>query len=131
MSDQVPLRSGWVLAVVLGAGLLGSCGGGAAGGGRAAAPRTLEIVGSDQFRYQPAEIRVKVHQQVAVRLRNAGVLVHDFVTRGQAVDGKLEAQPGQFATGTFTAAARPGTYEFYCAQPGHEQAGMNGTIVVE
>jgi uncharacterized cupredoxin-like copper-binding protein len=26
---------------------------------------------------------------------------------------------------------KPGTYEFYCPVPGHEQAGMKGTLTVQ
>jgi uncharacterized cupredoxin-like copper-binding protein len=29
-----------------------------------------------------------------------------------------------------TANLKPGTYEFYCSVPGHEQAGMKGTLTV-
>ena len=34
-------------------------------------------------------------------------------------------------TVTFTAPAKPGQHRIYCDQPGHEQAGMVGTLVVE
>jgi plastocyanin len=110
------------------AALLAGCGGraGAAGGAR-----TIQIVGDDSFRFAPAEIRVKPNEKVTLRLRNTGVLVHDLYTRGQTADAKIEAAPGQSASGTFIAAAQPGRYEFYCAQPGHEQAGMKGTIIIE
>lgn len=110
--------------------LLAACGG-AGAARRGAAPRTVELAASDQFRFTPVELRVTAGQQVTVRLQNTGVLVHDFVTRGQGVDGKLQAAPGQTATGAFTAAAQPGRYEFVCIQPGHEQAGMKGTLIVE
>jgi len=106
--------------------LLAGCGGGGAAG-----PKTIDILAGDNFRFQPAEIRARPNEQVTVRVRNPGALVHDFVTRGQARDARLEIAAGQTATITFTAAARPGRYEFVCTQPGHEQAGMKGTIVVE
>jgi uncharacterized cupredoxin-like copper-binding protein len=32
---------------------------------------------------------------------------------------------------TFTADLKAGTYIFYCQVPGHEQAGMKGTLTVK
>jgi uncharacterized cupredoxin-like copper-binding protein len=48
------------------------------------------------------------------------------------VTTKVQAlvQPKASGTATFTIAT-PGTYTFICEQPGHEQAGMKGTIVVQ
>ncbi|MBI3974446.1 MAG: cupredoxin domain-containing protein [Chloroflexi bacterium] len=105
--------------------LLAGCGGGAA------KTRTIDLVTNDSFRFSPAEIRVKAGERITVQLRNPGVLAHDFVTRGQATDAKIEVAAGQTASGAFSVAAKPGRYEFICAQPGHEQAGMKGTIIVE
>ena len=31
---------------------------------------------------------------------------------------------------TLTVKLKPGTYTFYCPVPGHEQAGMKGTLTV-
>ena len=33
-------------------------------------------------------------------------------------------------TSKVTADLKPGKYEFYCSVPGHEQAGMKGTLTV-
>jgi len=38
---------------------------------------------------------------------------------------------GSGGTSTFTASLKPGTYEFYCQVPGHEAAGMKGTLTVK
>jgi len=58
---------------------------------------------------------------------NSGsALVHDFVIDSPAF--KIEAQPHARATGTAT--FPPGTYQFYCSQPGHQEAGMVGTLIV-
>jgi len=43
----------------------------------------------------------------------------------------IVAQGGVTGRGTFTAAAVPGRYEFVCAQPGHEAAGMKGILIIE
>jgi len=37
-------------------------------------------------------------------------------------------QPG--GASTVTADLKPGTYTFYCPVPGHEAAGMKGTLTV-
>jgi mono/diheme cytochrome c family protein len=38
---------------------------------------------------------------------------------------------GSGGTSSFTATLKPGSYEFYCAVPGHEAAGMKGTLTVK
>jgi plastocyanin len=38
---------------------------------------------------------------------------------------------GSGGTSTFTAALKPGTYEYYCQVPGHEEGGMKGTLTVK
>jgi mono/diheme cytochrome c family protein len=38
---------------------------------------------------------------------------------------------GSGGTSTFTANLKPGTYEFFCAVPGHEAGGMKGTLTVK
>jgi uncharacterized cupredoxin-like copper-binding protein len=43
---------------------------------------------------------------------------------------KLTAQPGQTTSVTFTV-DKPGNYTFFCGQPGHEGAGMKGTITIQ
>src|SRR5215475_4888721 len=58
-------------------------------------------------------------------------LQHDFdMTEGVAQPVKLTAQPGQTANVTFTI-DKPGSYTFFCGQPGHEGAGMKGTITIQ
>lgn len=47
---------------------------------------------------------------------------------GRSVE--VDARPKTSATGEVTPAA-PGTYEFYCSIPGHREAGMKGTLVVQ
>jgi uncharacterized cupredoxin-like copper-binding protein len=38
---------------------------------------------------------------------------------------------GSGGTSSFTATLKPGSYEFYCAVPGHEAGGMKGTLTVK
>jgi uncharacterized cupredoxin-like copper-binding protein len=55
---------------------------------------------------------------------------HGIAVEGNGVDqdGKT-VQPGGKSTDTLT--LKPGTYTFYCPVPGHEDAGMKGTLVVK
>jgi uncharacterized cupredoxin-like copper-binding protein len=55
---------------------------------------------------------------------------HGIAVEGNGVDqdGKT-VQPGGKSTDTLT--LKPGTYTFYCPVPGHKDAGMKGTLVVQ
>lgn len=68
---------------------------------------------------------------VTVEMKNpsgSGV-PHAIAVEGNGVDqdGKT-VQPG--GTSIVTVKLKPGTYSFYCPVPGHEAAGMKGTLVV-
>jgi uncharacterized cupredoxin-like copper-binding protein len=54
---------------------------------------------------------------------------HGIAISGNGVDqdGKV-VQPG--ASSTIKVKLRPGTYVFFCPVPGHEEAGMKGTLTV-
>jgi plastocyanin len=55
---------------------------------------------------------------------------HNIAIKGNGASGagKIVAQG---ATSTFSVSLKPGKYEFYCQVPGHEQAGMKGTLTVK
>jgi uncharacterized cupredoxin-like copper-binding protein len=85
----------------------------------------------DTMRFDPATLTARAGQPIQVTLKNSGQLAHDFdITDGVAQPVKITAQAGQTATATFTI-DKPGTYTFFCSQPGHEQAGMKGTLTVQ
>jgi plastocyanin len=67
---------------------------------------------------------------VTITLRNNSPLEHNVAIRGNGVDvkGRLVGKGG---TSTATATLAPGEYVFYCSVPGHEQAGMKGTLTVK
>jgi uncharacterized cupredoxin-like copper-binding protein len=110
------------------------------GGGAASKPQapagapggvqSLTVQGTDQFRFNPSTLSARAGSPIRVTLNDPGTtLVHDFTidnVGGQRVH--FEAQPNGSASGEFTAPA--GTYQFYCAQPGHREAGMIGTFTV-
>jgi plastocyanin len=100
------------------------------GAAPAAGGPTIKVGGTDQMRFNPAEIKVKAGETINIEFVNEGQILHDLTTRGQATNAYLVATPKGSRTGAFTAAVA-GTYEFFCGQAGHEQAGMKGTLIVE
>ena len=66
---------------------------------------------------------------VTINLRNLGPLPHDISLKGPGVNahGKIV---GKGKTSTVHATLKKGRYTFYCSVPGHEAAGMKGTLVV-
>ena len=93
-----------------------------------AGQQTVSLNALDTFKYDPTTITAKVGQPVHVILVNKGVLVHTWVVDQFSV--KLEnVQGGATGDVTFTP-TQAGTYVFYCDTPGHQAAGMVGTLVV-
>jgi uncharacterized cupredoxin-like copper-binding protein len=74
---------------------------------------------------------VKPGQPLQVTLQNSGALLHDFTAQdGLSAPVAIQANAGATANGTVTY-AKAGTYKFFCSQPGHDAAGMHGTITVQ
>lgn len=64
-----------------------------------------------------------------ITLQNDGASLHDFVVDELGID--VDMPPGQTVTVTVPDDVAPGEYEFICSVPGHAQAGMVGTLVIE
>jgi uncharacterized cupredoxin-like copper-binding protein len=117
------------------------------------AGQTVTITAED-MRFDPVEINVAAGTPIQLELVNAGTLEHDFTAPGlnhtdEIVEpsrdhgtggghsmGAMEpgtvhlaAHGGEHASVEFT--PRAGTISFYCSVPGHKEAGMVGTIIVE
>jgi plastocyanin len=62
---------------------------------------------------------------------NPGAIPHDFAIKDSS--GKKLGATKVITKGSDTLKInlKPGTYEFYCTVPGHEQAGMKGTLTVK
>jgi plastocyanin len=118
-----------VLVIIAVAALIAACGpgGGSTGGGGGNAQNVT--ITATEFKYDPGTITATAGQTINVTLKNTGSVVHTFVMDNPKV--LITAQPGQSATGTFTAPSTAGSYKFYCDQPGHEAAGMTGTVTVK
>ena len=127
----------------------------AAAPAQSAAPTELTIVAKDIF-FEEDTIEIPAGALVRVTFANEGVMEHDWVVPELAVSdltivdapatmtarmeellNKAEAEgfpyagggAGETMTVEFTA-EEPGTYEFWCAVPGHKEAGMVGTLTV-
>jgi plastocyanin/mono/diheme cytochrome c family protein len=78
--------------------------------------------------FQPTAITIPANTDVTINLVNTGSSVHTF-----DIDA-LNVKSGDVAGGstkTIVVNAPAGTYQFYCAVPGHKEAGMVGTLTVK
>lgn len=92
--------------------------------GVAASGGAIEIKAFD-LGFTPAAVTVPAAGTYDVTFDNTGASPHDVTF----ADGtKIAADPGTTATGTVTVPAEG--IAFICSIPGHEAAGMKGTIVV-
>jgi uncharacterized cupredoxin-like copper-binding protein len=102
----------------------------AAGAALSPEPEQITIVGMDDFRMNPSTVTVQVGQPLQVTFQNTGEILHDFTAeQGLLKPVTVLADGGESGTATVSY-AKPGTYKFFCAQPGHDQLGMHGTITV-
>lgn len=88
--------------------------------------REVEMTATD-FAFDPDEITAEAGEDLAIVLTSEDLL-HDFTI--DELDAHVVADRGETAEGGVTA-DEPGTYEFYCSVPGHREAGMEGTLIVE
>jgi nitrite reductase (NO-forming) len=104
-------------------------------GGAIAADRAIDAgaqqveVTARELRFSPAEVHVRAGGWVVIRFSNDDPVFHDWMVEGLAnVDAG--ARPGQ----TQRIRVRldtPGTLRVRCTVPGHAEAGMTGTLVVD
>ena len=80
------------------------------------------------MKYMTTSLKAKAGT-VTIVMKNASILPHDVGIKGNGVHakGKVVTKGG---ASTVTAKLKPGRYQFYCTVPGHEQAGMKGTLTV-
>ena len=105
-----------------------SCsGGGSSGSGSGGQTINTNMT---EMKYDPSTWTAKAGQPITVSAKNSGTVVHDWIVKGMEDLTKTEVQPGQTGAKTFTIATA-GTYNVYCSQPGHEAAGMKGTLTVQ
>jgi plastocyanin len=106
--------------------LLAACG----GGGSSGQPAGSTKVTLTEYKFGPSTISVN-HGNVVLYLVNGGTISNDLIitdTSGHRMAGSELISAGD--TFVLTIDNLPaGTYTFFCDQPGHEQAGMKGTLI--
>jgi plastocyanin len=131
------LRRACVLVAVPLALLAGGCGGGSSGGGGTTAASTPPAgtgqvvnipIASSGFAFTTTTATASAGT-VTLKAMNPQSVAHDISIKGNGVDVKGN-QVANGGISTVTATLKAGTYEFYCSVPGHEQAGMKGTLTV-
>ena len=95
--------------------------------GVADSPTAVELK-TGEMKFAPKSFTIPANTDVTLTITNKGMLPHDFVVPQAGINSGTIASG---ATVELTLNLSPGTYEFYCSVPGHKQAGMIGTIVVE
>lgn len=98
--------------------LLAACGSGGDG-------RTVEAIGMSFVR---DEVHVPAGQSVTLRIVNRDGYAHAFDIDAFGIHRPLAAR--ETVEITFKP-EQAGRYQFYCGSPGHQKAGMVGTLVVD
>jgi uncharacterized cupredoxin-like copper-binding protein/mono/diheme cytochrome c family protein len=95
--------------------------------GEAPDAATTQNVTSFDIYFEPKEITIPANIDVPFTLPNDGAAAHNFSIDELGID--IDLPPG--STEETVINAPPGTYEYYCNVPGHKEAGMVGTLIVE
>jgi plastocyanin len=99
---------------------------------QAAGPATQLALSADptgQLKFDKTALEAKAGQ-VTITLTNPASVPHNVSLKGGGVDEHGQnVQNGDKST--VNTALKTGSYEFYCSVPGHEQAGMKGTLTVK
>jgi len=96
------------------------------------APRTtvlkISTAPGAAMKYSTSSLRAKAGV-VTIVMKNLSILPHDVGIKGRGINVKGKVVP-KGGTSTVTARLKAGKYEFYCSVPGHEAAGMKGTLTI-
>lgn len=89
-------------------------------------------VRGDEFNFLPSSFKVARGSKVELTFENTGTVPHNYVVDKLKLKTKI-IDGGKTDVVTFTAPSTAGTvtYVSYCSVPGHREAGMEGTIVIE
>src|SRR5262245_17109880 len=99
-------------------------GGGGGGGGETL---TLTADPSGALAFDTTELTASAGE-VTIELVNDSGIQHNVEVEGNGVEDKSETITSGSTDLKLT--LDPGEYEFYCAVPGHREAGMEGTLTV-
>jgi uncharacterized cupredoxin-like copper-binding protein len=104
----------------------------AAGGSEVSTSPTITMV---DIAFKQKEFTIPANTDVTVTLDNTGATMHNFSITDHNNSGvknlniSVDVQPGETKTVTINAPA--GDYYYFCNVPGHEAAGMYGTMHVK
>ena len=96
--------------------------------------KTITITSFDIY-FEPREVTIPANSDVTIKLPNEGVTLHNFSITDHKNENlpfapiDIDINPGDTKEATINAPA--GDYYFYCNVPGHEAAGMFGTLTVK
>jgi plastocyanin len=88
----------------------------------------LPALGASHDLFDHKELRAKAGEVIALRLENSDAIGHFFDI--DELNVHVAMPSGKPSIALFTPTT-PGTYTFYCHVPGHREAGMVGTLIVE
>ncbi|MGQ0602542.1 MAG: cupredoxin domain-containing protein [Anaerolineales bacterium] len=95
--------------------------------GQADQPAQSLTLRARDIAFDATTLEVKANQPVSLTYVNEGLIDHAFKIEGLLDEQKVK--PGEAHTFTFTP-IQAGQFKFVCAMPGHEMAGMVGTLTV-
>jgi plastocyanin len=113
---------GWLLVVGLSLILLTAC-----RDERPAQPPLEVTLHAQDIQFDRTQIQAKVGQPVRLTYINEGTIDHSLIITGFVEAEKI--RPGETLTFTFTP-EEAGQFKYVCHLPGHELAGMVGTLTV-
>jgi plastocyanin len=98
-------------------------------GGGASSNLKLSADPSGQLKFDKSSLSAKAGN-VTITMDNPADVPHGVGIKGNGVDkdGPIVNKGGKSKA---TVDLKAGTYEYYCPVPGHEQAGMKGTLTVK
>ena len=97
-----------------------------------------------EFAFTPNTFTIPAGQEITIHAANNGAVVHQFVIMKYGTNvgddfgsedepniyWKVQLEPGNETTTTFTAPSDPGEYQLVCGTAGHFTGGMVGKITV-
>lgn len=90
-------------------------------------PNTIQYT-TKEMRFGQTELHIKAGQEITLQLQNYDLYAHSFDI--DELNLHVQMPANNQVTTQFTA-PEPGTYTIYCSVPGHREAGMIATLVVE